>query len=172
MEWIHSALNADRMLKSIYYIRERNIMKKLLKFVGYIVVSGLAVISLYLVNLFLMKPYSIDHYLAKELTIGLLESPEYMTYIGIFDPYNAILKHNQKLSINTLADGEEDYQDSLKHLSMLKKYDSETLTEVQKVTQKIAILIQKIVLIGLKTFDFIHTLSIKLAAIISILLSS
>jgi uncharacterized protein (DUF885 family) len=139
MEWIHSALNADRMLKSIYYIRERNIMKKLLKFVGYIVVSGLAVISLYLVNLFLMKPYSIDHYLAKELTMGLLESPEYMTYIGIFDPYNAILKHNQKLSINTLADGEEDYQDSLKHLSMLKKYDSETLTEVQKVTQKIAI---------------------------------
>jgi len=139
MEWIHSALDADRMLKSIYYIRERNIMKKLLKFVGYIVVSGLAVISLYLVNLFLMKPYSIDHYLAKELTMGLLESPEYMTYIGIFDPYNAILKHNQKLSINTLADGEEDYQDSLKHLSMLKKYDSETLTEVQKVTQKIAI---------------------------------
>jgi uncharacterized protein (DUF885 family) len=127
------------MLKSIYYIRERNIMKKLLKFVGYIVVSGLAVISLYLVNLFLMKPYSIDHYLAKELTMGLLESPEYMTYIGIFDPYNAILKHNQKLSINTLADGEEDYQDSLKHLSMLKKYDPETLTEVQKVTQKIAI---------------------------------
>ena len=114
-------------------------MKKLLKFVSYIVVSGLAVISLYLVNLFLMKPYSIDHYLAKELTMGLLESPEYMTYIGIFDPYNAILKHNQKLSINTLADGEEDYQDSLKHLSMLKRYDSETLTEVQKVTQKIAI---------------------------------
>ncbi|MDB2510594.1 DUF885 domain-containing protein [Gammaproteobacteria bacterium] len=139
MEWIHSALDADRMLKSIYYIRERNIMKKLLKFVGYIVVSGMAVISLYLANLFLMKPYSIDHYLAKELTMGLLESPEYMTYIGIFDPYNAILKHNQKLSINTLADGEEDYQDSLKHLSMLKKYDSETLTEVQKVTQKIAI---------------------------------
>ena len=114
-------------------------MKKLLKFVGYIVVSGLAVISLYLVNLFLMKPYSIDHYLAKELMMGLLESPEYMTYIGIFDPYNAILKHNQMLSINTLADGEEDYQDSLKHLSILKKYDSETLTEVQKVTQKIAI---------------------------------
>ena len=114
-------------------------MKKLFKFVSYVAVSGLAVLSLYLVNLFLMKPYSIDHYLAKELTMGLLESPEYMTYIGIFDPYNAILKHNQKLSINTLADGEEDYQDSLKHLSMLKKYDPETLTEVQKVTQKIAI---------------------------------
>ena len=97
-------------------------MKKLLKYVGYLVVSGLVVISLYLANLFLMKSYSIDHYLAKELVMSLLESPEFMTYIGIFDPYNSILKHNQKLSINTLADGEEDYQDTLKHLSILNKY--------------------------------------------------
>ena len=127
------------MLKSTYYIRQRKIIKKLLKYVGYLVLSGLAVVSLYLANLFLMKPYSIDHYLAKELVMSLLESPEFMTYIGIFDPYNSILKHNQKLSINTLADGEEDYQDTLKHLSILNKYDAEALTDVQKVTQKIAI---------------------------------
>ena len=114
-------------------------MKKLLKYVGYLVLSGLAVASLYLANLFFMKPYSIDHYLAKELVMGLLEAPEFMTYIGIFDSYNSILKHNQKLSINTLADGEEDYQDTLKHLSILNKYDTEALTDVQKVTQKIAI---------------------------------
>ena len=114
-------------------------MKKLLKYVGYLMLSGLAVISLYLVNLFLMKPYSIDHYLAKELGMSLLESPEFMTYIGIFDPYNAILKHNQRLTIDSLADGEEDYQDTLKHLSTLKKYDVAGLTDVQRVTQKIAI---------------------------------
>ena len=114
-------------------------MKKLLKYVGYLMLSGLAVISLYLANLFFMKPYSIDHYLAKELVMSLLESPEFMTYIGIFDPYNAILKHNQRLTIDSLADGEEDYQDTLKHLSMLKKYDAAGLTDVQRVTQKIAI---------------------------------
>ena len=92
-----------------------------------------------MINLFAMKPYSIDHYLAKELTMGLLDSPEFMTYIGIFDKYNAVLKHNQKLSIRTLEDGDEDYQDSLAHLSMLKSYDSSKLTDIQKVTQKIAI---------------------------------
>ena len=86
-----------------------------------------------------MKPYSIDHYLAKELTLSLLDSPEFMTYIGIFDPFNAILKHNQKLSIDSLEDGEKNYQDTLKHLKMLKKYNSNNLTDVQKVTQKIAI---------------------------------
>jgi hypothetical protein len=62
-----------------------------------------------------------------------------MTYIGIFDQFNAILKHNQKLSIDSLQDGEEDYQDTLKHLEMLKKYNPDDLTDVQKVTQKIAI---------------------------------
>ena len=71
--------------------------------------------------------------------MGLLDSPEFMTYIGIFDKYNAVLKHNQKLSIRTLEDGDEDYQDSLAHLSMLKSYDSSKLTDIQKVTQKIAI---------------------------------
>ena len=101
--------------------------------------SSFVVMSLYLVNLFLMKPYSIDHYLAKELTVSLLDSPEYMTYIGIFDPFNAILKHNQKLSIDTLEDDESSYQDTLKHLEVLKKYNPDNLTDAQKVTQKIAI---------------------------------
>ena len=30
-----------------------------------------------------MKPYSIDHFLGKELVLGLVDSPEAMTYIGI-----------------------------------------------------------------------------------------
>ena len=114
-------------------------MVKTLKYIGYTILLGLAIISLYMINLFAMKPYSIDHYLAKELTMGLLNSPEFMTYIGIFDKYNAVLKHNQKLSIRTLEDDDENYQDSLDHLSMLKRYDSSKLTDIQKVTQKIAI---------------------------------
>jgi hypothetical protein len=40
-------------------------MKNLLKYVGYFALSGLAVVSLYLANLFLMKPHSIDHYLSE-----------------------------------------------------------------------------------------------------------
>ena len=114
-------------------------MAKTLKFIGYLFLLGLAIISLYIINLFAMKPYSMDHYLAKELTMSLLDSPEFMTYVGIFDKYNAFLKHNQKLSIRTLEDGDEDYQDSLDHLSMLQSYNPSTLSDIQKVTQKIAI---------------------------------
>ena len=114
-------------------------MVKTLKYIGYTILLGLAIISLYMINLFAMKPFSMDHYLDKELIMGLLDSPEFMTYVGIFDKYNAVLKHNQKLSIRTLEDGNEDYQDSLAHLSMLMSYDSSKLTDIQKVTQKIAI---------------------------------
>ena len=114
-------------------------MKKIIKYACYSLLSGLVVVSLYTANLFLMKPYSIDHYLSKELVMSLLESPEFMTYVGIFDPFNVILKHNQKLTIDSLEDGEEDYQDTLKHLAMLQKYDPSDLSEIQKVTQKIAI---------------------------------
>ena len=114
-------------------------MAKTLKFIGYLFLLGLAIISLYIINLFAMKPYSMDHYLAKELTMSLLDSPEFMTYVGIFDKYNAFLKHNQKLSIRTLEDGDDDYQDSLDHLSMLQSYDPSKLSDIQKVTQKIAI---------------------------------
>ena len=114
-------------------------MNKLLKYLGFGILSCVAVASLYLVNLFLMKPYSMDHYLAKELTLSLLDAPEFMTYIGVFDPFNSVLKHNQKLSIDTLEDAENDFQKTLQHLEMIKKYNSENLTEVQKVTQKIAI---------------------------------
>ena len=114
-------------------------MKKLFKYLGYTVLTSFSVISLYFANLFLMKPFSLDHYLAKELIMGLLESPEFMTYIGIFDPYNSILKHNQKLSIDTLEDGQADHKKTLKRLEMLKKYDSNNLSDVQKITQKIAI---------------------------------
>ena len=114
-------------------------MNKLLKYLGYGILSCVAVASLYLANLFLMKPYSMDHYLAKELTLSLLEAPEFMTYIGVFDPFNSVLKHNQKLSIDTLEDAENDFQNTLQHLKMIKKYNSENLTDIQKVTQKIAI---------------------------------
>tara|TARA_Y100000996_G_scaffold18891_1_gene13990 strand:+ start:186 stop:1871 length:1686 start_codon:yes stop_codon:yes gene_type:complete len=68
-----------------------------------------------------------------------MESPEFMTYIGIFDSLNVILKHNQKLTIDSLEDGEDDYRDNLKHLEMLQKYNPTDLSGVQKVTRKIAI---------------------------------
>ena len=114
-------------------------MKSMLKSVGYVLLVGCMGISLYAINLFLMKPYSIDHYLAKELALDTLDSPETMTYVGIFDDYNFLLKHNQKLSIGSLEKDEEDHSKNLNQLETLQSYEPDEISSIQKVTRQIAI---------------------------------
>ena len=114
-------------------------VKSMLKNVGYVLLVGCMGISLYAINLFLMKPYSIDHYLAKELVLDALDSPEYMTYLGVFDDYNFLLKHNQKLSIGSLERDEQDHSKNLNQLETLQSYEPDEISSIQKVTRQIAI---------------------------------
>jgi uncharacterized protein (DUF885 family) len=114
-------------------------IKRFLKAIGTLGVYGLALSLIYLTNLFLMRPASIDHYLAKELILELTGSPEYMTYMGIFDQYNWLTKHNAKLSIPSSEDLEKDISNVKKTLNILEKYNNKKLTDNQKITKKIAI---------------------------------
>ena len=114
-------------------------MKKFLKYIGAAFGFAFLISSIYVLNLFSSKPFSLDHYLAKELMVSLLDSPEYLTYIGAFDLLNPIIKHNSKLSNDTLDDDEKSYIDSLKHLQTLNSYSDDELTENQIITKKIAI---------------------------------
>ncbi len=114
-------------------------MKITIRYIGYLLFLGLMITSLYFMNLFSKRPLSLDHYLAKELIIGVLDSPEYMTYLGIFDGYGKILGHNKSLSIDSLEESELDYIDNLETLATLKRYDFNDLSDIQKITHKIAI---------------------------------
>ena len=114
-------------------------MQKTLKYFGYLIFIILVTISLYLMNLFSKRPYSLDHFLAKELIVGVFDSPEYMTYLGIFDDFSPILGHNQKLSISSLEDDEKNYRDNLQRLDTLKGYKVNKLSSNQLITHKIAV---------------------------------
>ncbi len=114
-------------------------MQRTLKYFGYLIFIILVMSSLYLMNLFSKKPYSLDHFLAKELIVGVFDSPEYMTYLGIFDDFSPILGHNQKLSISNLEDDENNYRDNLQRLDTLKRYKVNKLSSKQKITHKIAV---------------------------------
>ena len=114
-------------------------MQRTLKYFGYLIFIILVVSSLYLMNLFSKKPYSLDHFLAKELIVGVFDSPEYMTYLGIFDDFSPILGHNQELSISSLEDDEKNYRDNLQRLDTLKSYKVNKLSSNQKITHKIAV---------------------------------
>ena len=114
-------------------------MRAFFKYLKYLLSLGLMLASIYAINLFLMKPYSLDHYLAKELITSLFESPEAMTYMGLFDRVNFITRHNARLSIRDAQDAEEEHQKNLARLEMLKRYKEDSLSSNQLITKKIAV---------------------------------
>ena len=114
-------------------------MQRTFKYLGYSVLVLSVIVSLYLLNLFSKKPYSLDHFLAKELIVGILDSPESMTYLGLFDDYNLIFNHNQRLTISSLEDGKKKYLEDLQRLDTLRKYQVDDLSKNQQITHKIAV---------------------------------
>ena len=114
-------------------------MQRIFKYLGYSVLVLSVIVSLYLLNLFSKKPYSLDHFLAKELIVGILDSPESMTYLGIFDDYNFIFNHNNKLTVSSLEKGKEKYLENLQRLDTLKRYEIDELSKNQQITHKIAV---------------------------------
>ncbi|MEK9903423.1 MAG: DUF885 domain-containing protein [Gammaproteobacteria bacterium] len=114
-------------------------MQRTFKYLGYSVLVLSVIVSLYLLNLFSKKPYSLDHFLAKELIVGILDSPESMTYLGIFDDYNLIFNHNHKLTVSSLEKGKEEYLENLQRLDTLKRYEIDELSKNQQITHKIAV---------------------------------
>ena len=114
-------------------------MQRTFKFLGYSALVVVVIFSMYLLNLFSKKPYSLDHFLAKELIVGILDSPESMTYLGIFDDYNLIFNHNHKLTVSSLEKGKEGYLENLQRLDTLKRYEIDELSKNQQITHKIAV---------------------------------
>jgi uncharacterized protein (DUF885 family) len=109
------------------------------KAIGLFFIFATSIGSLYLFNLFFMKPASIDHYLGKEVLVDLVSSPEYMTYMGIFDSFNWVTNHNAELSIIGNDDIQNDIKSSQKSLKLLNKYEDSSLSDSQKITKRIAI---------------------------------
>ena len=114
-------------------------MKKFLKAALYSLGLFLLGGVIYLGNLFLFKPFSLDHYLAKELILEMLDSPEALTYLGVVDRFNWVTNHQSKISTSGLEELKEDLLDAKDSRSVLLSYNDESLSKQQKITKKIAI---------------------------------
>ena len=112
---------------------------KLFRWIKSILALILIASGFYLGNLFFFKPYSIDHYLAKEFLLEMLDSPESLTYLGIFDRFNWFTNHQSKISITGLAHLKEDLDDAKNSKSILLSYKDASLSKQQKITKKIAL---------------------------------
>ena len=131
--------------------RAKTIFKLTIKLVAVL----LALTALYSFNLFMMKPFSVDHFLSKELILDLIESPEELTYVGILDRFDWITKHNSKLSIPQDDDIDNDIKQIEKVIKTLYKYDDSRLSDIQKSTKKIAIFDYENQLKELKDFPYL-----------------
>ena len=114
-------------------------MKSFLKKLKYGAAALLVLGLFYLMNLFFMRPLFLDHFLAKELISDLIDSPEALTSIGLFDSLNFLTGHNSKFSLRTLEEQESDYQDTLARLKVLKSYRTDGLSDNEKITHAIAV---------------------------------
>ena len=114
-------------------------MIRVIKSVGFMLLWALMLFSIYLFNLFYMKPVSIDHYLGKEIIKDLTGSPEYMTYLGIFDTLDWLTGHNSKISIPNYEDIAEDLNSEKRKLDILTRYSDKALSPIQQTTKQIAI---------------------------------
>ena len=112
---------------------------KILRWAGYLFAIFLLVCSTYLVNLFFMKPFSLDHYLAKNLVVRFIDTPEGLTYLGVVDKFNWITGHLSELSIKGKDDIFEEIQKAKDQRSIISSYETSDLSEEQRITQKIAL---------------------------------
>ena len=112
---------------------------KILRWAAYLFAIFLLVCSTYLVNLFFMKPFSLDHYLAKNLVVRLIDTPEGLTYLGVVDKFNWITGHLSELSIKGKDDIFEEIQKAKDQRSIISSYETSDLSEEQRITQKIAL---------------------------------
>ena len=130
--------------------------KLALKYLFRLFLLTLFALSIYLINLFFMKPFSIDHFLAKETFLEIIDSPESMTYIGIFDKYNWLTGHASKLTIPSQKKLDRDKAKARKILDILESYDDENLSDIQRASKKIAVFDAENTLLRLETLSLIH----------------
>ena len=128
--------------------------KLALKYLFRLFLLTILALSIYLINLFFMKPFSIDHFLAKETFLEIIDSPESMTYIGIFDKYNWLTGHASKLTIPSQKNLDRDKAKARKILDILESYDDENLSDIQRASKKIAVFDAENTLLRLETFPF------------------
>ena len=112
---------------------------RIIRYFGYLVSLVLLIGLVYLTNLFLMKPFSIDHYLAKNLIVDFSDTPEGLTYIGLVDRFNWITNHLSELSIVDLEDISQELIRAKERKAVLLSYKSSELSDEQEITRKIAL---------------------------------
>ena len=92
----------------------------------------------YALKLLFFKPFSFNHFLTRQLVYDALESPEYLTYIGILEKYG-YRSYNGKLSDYSLEKDIKDLKKLKKEYKILNSYENEELSAEELTSKKISL---------------------------------
>ena len=111
-------------------------LKTLLKLLGALLGVVLIAVSVFLVNLFWFRPFSIDHFYEKIFISFVLEQPELLTSLGIAEQFG-YRRHNAHLDDASMAKVERDFANWHGYLSELKSYDFAAQTPAQQLSTRV-----------------------------------
>ena len=102
-----------------------------------IIIIFITLFSIYLLKLIFFKPFSFNHFLARQFIVNTLDSPETLTYIGLFEKYG-YRSYNGKLSDYSLEKDIKDLKKLKKEYKILNSYQDKDLSFDELTSKKIA----------------------------------
>ena len=102
-----------------------------------IIIIFITLFCIYVLKLIFFKPFSFNHFLARQFIVNTLDSPESLTYIGLFEKYG-YRSYNGKLSDYSLEKDIKDLKKLKKEYKILNSYQDENLSFDELTSKKIA----------------------------------
>ena len=111
------------------------------KILIFLAIIFIVLATTYISKLLFFKPFSFNHFLTRQLVYDALESPEYLTYIGILEKYG-YRSYNGKLSDYSLKKDIIDLKKLKKEFKILNSYEDKDLSAEELTSKKISLLTQ------------------------------
>ena len=108
------------------------------KILIFLAIIFIVLATTYLSKLLFFKPFSFNHFLTRQLVYDALESPEYLTYIGILEKYG-YRSYNGKLSDYSLKKDIKDLKKLKKEYKILNSYEDKDLSAEELTSKKISL---------------------------------
>ena len=128
-------------------------LKKILKITGGLLALVLVIGGLFLAHTWYFKPVNINLFFGRTMLQAMLESPEALSTLRIFEPLG-IRGHNAKLDDDSLAAGDRFIEQMTEAYEVLLSYDDEDLSAQDLMSKRIAVNLLGLVVEG-REFRFL-----------------
>src|SRR5436190_21495288 len=110
--------------------------KRILKWLGGIILIALVALAIFLINLIWFRPWSLNLFYEKVFVEVIFSEPELLTQLGLVEQFG-ITSHNGKLSDESPAHQQMVIDRWKKHLTQLHEYPLDRQSPSQKLSNHV-----------------------------------